>query len=224
MSESGQMVVADAGRGEIQKVETLPAQGAGALPPRKLLRRLSGSLSDEQQRALGLVTQGVSIREAGKQLGMHRGTIYRWLKTDPHFRAAYNAWQLEQQESCRAALMKAAEEAVTKVIENLRYDPRLAWQVIKELGIVSRAKPLAVDPTRVEMEIALEDHEEESVLLRRIEKEVDKEPDLMSPRGNLARLLRLQHEAEQEGIRRSRLPDAQEGKTEAEPAEGVSRK
>jgi hypothetical protein len=224
MSESGQMVVAEAGRGEMQRVEAAPAQGAAALPQRKLLRRLSGSLSDEQQRALGLVTQGVSIREAGQQLGMHRGTIYRWLKTDPHFRAAYNAWQLEQQESCRAALMKAAEKAVARVIEALSIDEKLAWQVIKELGILSKAKPLTADPSRVEMEIALEDHEEESVLLRRIEKEVDKETDLMSPRGNLARLLRLQHEAEQEAIRRSRLPDIQEGKTEAEPAEGVSRK
>jgi hypothetical protein len=221
MSESGQVVIAEAVRGQMQRVETSPAQGAGVMPPRKLLRRLGGSLSDEQQRALGLVTQGISIREAGQQLGMHRGTIYRWLKTDPHFRAAYNAWQLEQQESCRAALMKAAEKAVVRVVEALSNDQKLAWQVIKELGIVSRAKPLTADPSRVEMEIALEDHEEESVLLRRIEKEVDKEHDLMSPRGDLARLLRLQHEAEQEAIRRSKLPDAQEGKTEAEPADGV---
>lgn len=224
MSESGNAIVAEAGHGEVQKAEVLPVQREGAMPGRKLVRRLGGSLSEEQQQALGLVTQGVSIREAGKQLGMHRGTIYRWLKTDPHFRAAYNAWQLEQQESCRAALMKAAEDAVKRVIGAIHVDQKLAWQVIKELGILSRHRPLTADPSRVEMEIALEDHEEESVLLRRIEKEVEKEPDLMSPRGNLARLLRLQHEAEDEGIRRSKLPDVQEGKAAAVSAEELSRK
>lgn len=224
MSESGQEMVADAGLGEVQRAEVLAVQREGAMPGRRLVRRLGGSLSEEQQRALGLVTQGVSIREVGKQLGMHRGTIYRWLKTDPHFRAAYNAWQLEQQESCRAALMKAAEDAVKRVIGAIHVDHKLAWQVIKELGILSRHRPLTTDPSRVEMEIALEDHEEESVLLRRIEKEVDKEPDLLSPRGDLARLLRLQHEAEDEGIRRSRLPETPEAKAEPVPAEALSRK
>lgn len=224
MSESGQNVVAEARQGENQTAAMPPVQRQGTLPRRQLLRRLSGSLSDEQQRALGMVTQGISIRDAGQQLGIHRGTIYRWLKTDPYFRAAYNAWQLEQKESCRAALVKAGEKAVTRVIEALSVDSKLAWQVIKELGILSRDKPLIADPSRVEMEIALEDHEEESVLLRRIESEVDKETDLMSPRGGLARLLRLQSEAEQDAIRRSKLPDAQEVKSEAEPAEEVSRK
>jgi predicted DNA-binding protein (UPF0251 family) len=222
MSDSGQMaVVGDwkEQRAEMAVVQREPA-GAMQVPRRRLLRRLSGSLSEDQKRALGLVTQGVSIKEAGQQLGIHRGTIYRWLQTDPYFRAAYNAWQLEQKESCRAALVQAAEVGVKRVIEAMQIDQKLAWQVIKELGILTQHQPLTVDPSRVEMEIALEDHEEESVLLRRIESEVDNEPDVMSPRGSLARLLRLQSEAEQKALQESRRPEGQKRETEEEHVEG----
>lgn len=178
--------------------ESQPAEGVTMAPPaRKVARRLSESLTDEQQRALGLITQGISIREAGEQLGIHRGTVYRWLKSDPYFRAAYNAWQLEQQESCRAALVKAAEKAVGRVIEAMSFDQSLAWRVIKELGIVSsRPKVLPVDPSRVELEIALERHEEETVLLKRVDDERDLDGDLAAPRGELGRLLRLKRDME----------------------------
>jgi hypothetical protein len=157
-------------------------------PERRVVRRLGEQLSEDQQRALGMLTEGTGIREVGQQLKIHRGTIYRWLRRDPYFRAAYNAWQLEQQESCRAALMKAAEKAVARVIQSIPVHPELAWRVIKELGILSRSGSLSVEPSRVEMEIAVERHEEESELLRRIEREVDRE-DVPSPRGELARLL-----------------------------------
>lgn len=222
MSELVQGVAGSAGNGEMQQ-----AENQGAVPRRKGYRRLSESLTDEQQRALGMITVGVSIRDAGEQLGIHRGTIYRWLKANPYFRAAYNAWQLEQQESCRAALVKAAEEAVVRVIKSIPLDPNLAWRVIKEMGILSKFKPMPVDPTRVEMEIALEDHEEESVLLRRIEHEVDSEDELLTPRGDLARLLRLKADAEWNGSRRTEPAPAgqmaEAGPSEPAPPEGVSR-
>jgi transposase len=197
------------------------AAAGGAGPGRKVYRRLSESLTDDQQRALGLITEGTAIREVGQQLGIHRGTIYRWLKSDPYFRAAYNAWQLEQQESCRAALMKAAEMAVAKVIENFRYNPTLAWQVIKELGILSRPKSLSVDPKHVEMEIAVERHEEETVLLQRIEREMT--GDLISPRGDLSRLLRIRHDAETGEASVPPVPGSAQGEPDANAAADVSR-
>ena len=217
MSDSLRETVAARGQGQVQGAETGDAatgvpvtgavtgaavQGAGA-GRGKVYRRLSEALTDPQRRALGMITMGVSIRDAGEQLGIHRGTIYRWLKSDAYFRAAYNAWQLEQQESCRAALLKAAEKAVARVIQSIPIDPNLAWRMIKELGLVSRLKPLAVKPSRVEMEIALEDHEEESVLLNRIEREVEGHDDVISPRGNLARLMRLGSEAQLAGTQRT---------------------
>lgn len=203
MSDPVQGLAMGEGQGELQQ-----AQPEGAVPRRKVYRRLSESLSEEQQRALGMITQGITIRDVGQQLGIHRGTIYRWLKADPYFRAAFNAWQLEQQESCRAALVKAAEEAVVKVVKCIPHDSALAWRVIKELGLLSRLRPMAVDPSRVEMEIALEDHEEESVLLKRIQQEVDGEDEVASPRGDLGRLLRLKSDAECGGSRRSEPPSA----------------
>jgi AcrR family transcriptional regulator len=210
MSESMQGSVGQEGVGQA-------GDGSAATPTRKVYRRLSESLSDEQQRALGMITEGISIRDVGQQLGINRGTIYRWLKADPYFRAMYNAWQLEQQESCRAALVKAAEKAVKRVVEAMAVDQNLAWRVIKELGILSRPRPLLVKPSRVEMEIALEDHEEESVLLKRISHEVEDEEDLASPRGDLGRLLRLKGDAELGGSRRF------EQEAAASPPEAVSR-
>lgn len=193
-----------------------------ATPTRKVYRRLSESLSDEQQRALGLITQGTSIADAGQQLGIHRGTIYRWLKADPYFRAAYNAWQLEQQESCRAALLKAAEKAVARVIEAIPIDQNLAWRVIKELGILSRpGNPLPVDPARVEMEIALEGHEEETWLLKRVNQELDLEGDLPAPRGDLGRLLRLRADMVLGGSRRPKgtAPEPEPNSAHTEPTD-----
>lgn len=173
--DSGEAALAVAGEGE---------QGA----KQKVYRRLGEALSEEQQRALGMLMEGTGIREVGQQLGIHRGTVYRWLRRSAHFRAAYNGWQLEQQESGRAALIKAGELAVKKVIESLPYNTELAWRLVKELGLLQRSQSLGVDPSRVQMEIAVERHEEESVLLERIEREVDRE-DVLSPRGELKLLL-----------------------------------
>ena len=98
--------------------------------------------------------------------------------------------------------------------------------MIKERGILSKFKPMPVDPSRVEMGIALEDHEEESTLLRRIDREVDSEDELVSPRGDLARLLRLKADAEWNASRRSVLapvePVAEAGpSSEPSPPDGV---
>jgi hypothetical protein len=210
--------MSDGVQGLVEQRESRPAEEVAMAPAAgKVTRRVSESLSDEQQRALGLITQGISIADAGQQLGIHRGTIYRWLKADPYFRAAYNAWQLEQKESCRAALVKAAGEAVDRVIKSIPMNSKLAWQVIKELGILSRPNnPLPVDPSRVEMEIALEGHEEETWLLKRVNQELDLEGDLPAPRGNLGRLLRLRADME---LGRSRPPKRTVAEPDPKPAQ-----
>lgn len=225
MSELVQGDAGMAGNGEMEQAEASPAQTEGTVPRWKGYRRLMESLTDEQQRALRMITAGISIRNAGETLGIHRATIYRWLKANPYFRATYNAWQLEQQECCRAALVSAAEDAVARVIRSIPVDPNLAWRVIKELGILSKLKPMSVNPSRVEMEIALEDHEEESVLLRRIEREVDKEDELATPRGQLRRLLKLKSDAELNSSRRSDLgadEEVETGPLQPAPPEGQS--
>ena len=84
-------------------------EGAGLGMTATSARELAEGLPQEQRLALGLMTIGKPIREAAEMAGVNRGTVYRWIKSDPQFRAAYNAWQLEQRESCRVRLLSGAE-------------------------------------------------------------------------------------------------------------------
>jgi AcrR family transcriptional regulator len=131
-------------------------------------RRVGGPLTADQQKALALLTEGTSIRQAAAALKVNRGTVYRWLKCDPFFRAAYNAWQMEHRESCRAVLMKCAEKAVARIAQRVEFDENLALKVARELGLFSKPQVLATDPARVEREIEFEAKEQEAALLARL--------------------------------------------------------
>jgi transposase-like protein len=96
---------------------------------------LAEALPDEQQRALALLSNGEPIRMAADKTGVNRGTVYRWIKAGAHFRAAYNAWQQEQRESCRLGLLKCAEQAVARIALRIQYDEDLAFKLAKELGL-----------------------------------------------------------------------------------------
>lgn len=139
-------------------------QAGGAGAAKQVVRRLVDALSDRQQRALALISDGKSIREVGETIGIDRGTVYRWIRTDAHFRAAYNAWQLEQRESCRSALLKCAEQAVARIVQSVKHDPALAWKLVKEMGLLSKVQPIHTDPKQVEREIAIEQEEAENRL------------------------------------------------------------
>jgi uncharacterized protein YerC len=60
-------------------------------------------LGQTQELALAALRKGRTFRQAAQAAGVSRPTIYRWVQSDPHFRAAYNAWKQEQTES---ALMR----------------------------------------------------------------------------------------------------------------------
>jgi hypothetical protein len=130
-------------------------------------RRLSESLSAEQQRALALLAAGKSIPDVANAVGVHRATVYRWITAEPYFRAAYNAWQLEQRESLRAVLLNSAENAVERVATMVKYDHKFAWKVAKELGMFRTPGALHTDPKQVEAEIEIERLEEISRLEQR---------------------------------------------------------
>jgi hypothetical protein len=130
-------------------------------------RRLSESLSAEQQRALTLLAAGKSIPEVANAVGVHRATVYRWITAEPYFRAAYNAWQLEQRESLRAVLLNSAENAVERVATMVKYDHKFAWKVAKELGMFRTPATLHTDPQQVEAEIEIERLEEQARLEHR---------------------------------------------------------
>jgi hypothetical protein len=133
----------------------------------RTLRRFTDALSTEQQRALAMLMDGQPIRATADTVGVNRGTIYRWIQSDPQFRAAYNAWQLEQRESCRAMLLRAAERSVRKLIDCVDVDYNLAFKVAKEMGLFHPPRRLSTEPERVEQQMQIEELAEGDRLSRR---------------------------------------------------------
>jgi hypothetical protein len=157
MSDGNQIVQA-AGEGELVVERQEDAAKTRAL------EGIVEGLPEKQQRALMLIAEGQPIREAAKTAGINRGTLYRWIKSDPHFRAAYNGWQMEQRESCRAGLLKVAETAVAKLVRSVDLDGHLAFKVVKELGLFGGATPLRLDPRQIEQEVEVESIESDNQL------------------------------------------------------------
>ena len=117
---------------------------------------MSEELSQKQQAALAELQRGATFKVAAEAAGVNRVTLYRWVKSDPSFRAAYNAWEQETCESARARLVLAADSAVSKIVRCLDTDAKFAFQVLKELGIFRQRAAGQIDPQRVRQEIELE--------------------------------------------------------------------
>jgi hypothetical protein len=131
------------------------------------------SLTPVQQTALAALSEGQTIRDAATAAGIHRVTLGRWLKTDPAFRAGYNAWREELINSTRGRLLHTAVLAaavVHKAIE--KGDGRLAMALLDRLGLAAAASavPTATDAELARDEIAVEREEEAQALNARIRK------------------------------------------------------
>ena len=149
--------------------DQLVAGGEGGKDPASAgaLEKLAEALSTEQQAALAALCKGEPIKQAAQTAGVNRGTLYRWIKADAQFRAAYNAWQQEHRESCRAGLLKCAEKAVARLNEAVDFDQKLAFQVVKALGLFNKVQMPNTDPELVQLEIEVEQLEAEETLGRR---------------------------------------------------------
>jgi hypothetical protein len=122
-----------------------PNGDSGALDVR-VEKRGVRELREEQQRALELLVSGTSVAEAAQLVGIDRGTIFRWLKHDAAFVAAYNEWRETLRASCQARLMAMAERAAGAVEQALeKGDAKLGWAVLKEMKLMDG--PMAV-PSR----------------------------------------------------------------------------
>ena len=89
----------------------------------------AGGLSQSQEMALAALRGGQTFVRAAEEAGVTRMTLYRWLRGNAHFRAAFNAWQEEAVESARARLIKLADQAVDVVEEALgRSDEKVALE------------------------------------------------------------------------------------------------
>jgi hypothetical protein len=130
------------------------------------------ALRPEQQRALELMVSGTPVADAAKEIGVHRATVYAWLKKDAVFAAAHNQWQeqLEVETLSRVKmLMRKATDAVEKSLES--GDGRLGLRFLEKTGMV---KERAVGPTEAE-EVEKErkvERKKKEIERRKVEKKI----------------------------------------------------
>ena len=92
---------------------------------------------------------------------MSRSTVYRWIQSDPQFKAAYNLWQQELAESARARLLKMSDKAVDVVEAALnRKEERVAMQMLSKLGVMRPLQRKSTDPEVLRMQIELKQQRE----------------------------------------------------------------
>lgn len=92
--------------------------GSVAMPTRTSLAR-----SHQQTAVLKAIVEVYSIRKAARFAQVHRSTVYRWLVTDPVFKARYDAAIASHFALVRAqveAAQAAARERREKRLEELR--------------------------------------------------------------------------------------------------------
>jgi hypothetical protein len=125
------------------------------------------TLGVEQQAALELFLTGKTIAETARSAGVSRVAIYRWMKHDAAFQAAYNQWHDQFQESCRSrlqALTDKATDALEKALE--AGDARAALQLLKGMGMIKERMPGPTDPEEVEKVLAMDEKRRELKLRR----------------------------------------------------------
>jgi len=119
-------------------------------------------LGVEQQAALELLLTGKSIAETARSAGVSRMAIWRWMKHDAAFQAAYNQWHDQLQESCRSrlqALTDKATDALEKALE--AGDARAALQLLKGMGMIKERTPGPTEPEEVEKILAMDEKRRE---------------------------------------------------------------
>ena len=118
-------------------------------------------LTIAQQAAIEALRSGCSFVRAAEGAGVSRVTLYRWVRGDAAFRAAYNAWQAEMADSARARLLKLTDQAVDVVEAALRRsDEKTAVQMLKDLGVLRPRRRGSTDSEVVGLQIELQQKRE----------------------------------------------------------------
>ncbi len=130
-------------------VEEAGLQGA-IVGPVSATEAAALALSPPQRIAIEKMTSGDTLIDAADAAGVSRMTLYRWLKQDPRFAAAYNAWQQDVLATARGRLLALTDTAVTTVGNAMRSgDARAALVVLKAMGIMERPTPGPTEPDDV---------------------------------------------------------------------------
>ena len=106
------------------------------------------ALSPGQRKAIERLTSGSTAVEAATAAGVGRSTIYRWMKEDPAFIAAYNAWQRDLLATARGKMLALTDVALVALGKALgQGDGKLALRVLEKMGIAERPTP-SLRPSR----------------------------------------------------------------------------
>jgi hypothetical protein len=115
------------------------------------------SLTPPQRTAIVKLTSGSTHVEAATAAGVSRMTLYRWLKHDPAFQCAFNAWQKDVVTTAQGQLLAATRDALSTVLNAIRQgDARLAWKLLESQGITTTPKAGPTDVAELERREVLE--------------------------------------------------------------------
>ena len=133
----------------MQEEQIVSSEAPSNNPPARAEPR-DYALTPTQEQALQQLAAGKGIVSVARSVGVHRRTIARWLRSDPHFAAAYNAWRKETVASGQARLLAMADMALDTVQSAvLGGNARVAVQVAKATGVMDAPKPGLTEPARL---------------------------------------------------------------------------
>jgi hypothetical protein len=122
------------------------------------------ALSPAQYMAIDLLLQGNTLIASAQSAGVTRRTLYRWLHHDAKFRAAYNAWQADVVTSARSRSLGMLDDAANTLAVAVKTDGRLAYAVLKSMGVLEKPVPGSMDPEEIKQAMEIEEREKENQL------------------------------------------------------------
>jgi hypothetical protein len=127
------------------------------VPDDLTFEQLLAELSVGQLHALDALSEGESQASAAQRASVNPTTVYRWMHFDPYFRTAYNIWQKQTAESVRGRILRAANDAMTTVAKAVAEgDRKLSYNMLKDLGLLDKAKEEPTEPRVIRQQMELE--------------------------------------------------------------------
>jgi hypothetical protein len=116
-------------------------------------------LGAEQQKALSFLVEGKSLVETSRICRISRQTLYRWMKEDAAFVAAYNRWCEQMHQSARSRLLGMADKATVAVERALENgDAKAALQLLRGLGVLKEHQTGSGNAEQLKGEMEWENH------------------------------------------------------------------
>ena len=114
------------------------------------LSALMAPLSGPQRKTIYQLAGGASIQVAAAESRVCRMTVYRWMRDDPDFIAAYNCWKQEVVESAHCRLLELLDEAVDTLQEAVRKgDVKVALAVVRTTGGLRRPPRKSIEALQI---------------------------------------------------------------------------